>query len=490
MTQHLKKVFLLVCVSFIGALHAFEDKELEEDPFVRLQQELKEVIFHADETAQIGIKVVSLKDGVTLFEMNPNQRFIPGASLKLLTAAAALKILGPHFCFETKILSDGEIESGKLKGNLYIEGAGDPSLKSTAFEDLIFQLKLRNISEIDGDLVFDASEFDDVALGPGWMWDEKIEFRNSPVDALTMNHSAVKIWVKPSTVVKRAPFVLMQPEVPGLIIENHANMEEIEPSKTAIVVNKRDVMDKDVLRVDGKMSLKSRMLQFKIPVKNPLLYTATEFSVRLKNHHIKHLGKIRFEKRPEGATVLATYLSDPLNYLVMSMLKNNDDLYANCLFKKMGRVKYGKPGTWSNGSQSVRDALAAICQEDFAEAVILDGSGESRYNRITPHLMTAFLQTIYNEFIYAPEFINSLPVAGSDSALKKRLREHRLQGQVRVQPGSLKGVSSLSGYVTTPEHEWLAVSIMINGFIKTNKEIKLGVEDRICSILSQFSRKI
>ena len=489
MIRYLTRYFLFGCLSFFGVLHAFEDKESEEDPLIRLQQELKEVIFHADETAQIGIKIVSLKDGATLFEMNAHQKFIPGASIKLLTAAAAFKNLGPHFCFETKLFSDGEIESGKLKGNLYIEGAGDPSLKSIAFEDLIFQLKLRNILEVDGDLVFDASEFDDVALGPGWMWDEKIEFRNSPVDALTMNHSAVKVWVKPSDVVKQGPFILMQPEVPGLIIENHANMEEIEPSKTAIVVSKRDVMDRDILRVDGKMALKSRMLQFRIPVKNPLLYAATEFSVKLKNHHIKHLGKIRFEKKPEAVSVLATYLSDPLSYLVMSMLKNNDDLYANCLFKKMGRVKYGKPGTWSNGSQAVRDTLASICQEDFVDAVILDGSGESRYNRISPHLMTSFLQTMYDEFIYAPEFIASLPVAGSDQALRKRLKEHRFHGQIRVQPGTLKGVSSLSGYVTTKDHEWLAISIMINGFIKTNKEIKLGIEDRICSILSQFLRK-
>ena len=78
-----------------GWIHAFYDKELEENPVEKLKKDLHEVIFHVDPTAQIGIKVLSLNNGKVLFESNSYQRFIPGASIKLLTAAAALKIRSP-----------------------------------------------------------------------------------------------------------------------------------------------------------------------------------------------------------------------------------------------------------------------------------------------------------------------------------------------------------------------------------------------------------
>lgn len=490
MVTRIKLFFLTIFIFIWGFTYGFDDKESEENRIENLKKSLHDVIFHVDPTAQIGIRVLSLSDGKVLFESNSHQRFIPGASIKLLTAAAALKILGPNFCFETRLLTNGKIEKSKLKGNLYIEGSGDPSLVGNSFEDLIFQLKLRNIKEIEGDLVFDASEFDELPLAPGWMWDEKLEHRNAPIDALTINHSCIKIWVKPAHVTTMSPFIHIEPEIPGLLIENNANMEDVEAVKTRISVEKRNMMDKDIVHIGGVMSLKSRILEFKIPVRNPLLYAATEFSVRLKNNKIKHKGKIRFEKKPEEVEVLATHVSDSLFHLVMFMLKNNDDLYANCLFKKMGRLKYGKPGTWPNGSQSVRDFLVSICNNDITDMIILDGSGESRYNMMTPHLMTSFLKNVHDQFVFSPEFIASFPVAGVDASLKKRFRECRLNGRVRVLPGTLKGVSSLCGYITTKDKETLAFAIMINGFIKTNKEVKLEIEDRVCSILAEFSRKV
>lgn len=483
--------FLFFMIFFLTAmgLYAFYDKELDEDPVEKLKKDLHEVIFRADPMAQIGIKVISMSDGKSLFENHANQRFIPGAAVKLLTAAAALKVLGPSFCFETHLLTKGKIEENTLKGDLYIEGSGDPSLVGASFEDLIFQLKLRNIKEIEGDLVFDASEFDALPLAPGWIWDEKLEYRNAPIDALTINHSCVKIWVKPAHLVKMNPFIYIEPHVPGLIIENNATMTDVPTIRTAISVNKRNSIDKDIVNIEGIMSLKNPILEFKIPVCNPLLYAATEFSLRLKNNQINHRGKIRFEQKTEGMHILATHASDSLFHLVMFMLKNNDDLYANCLFKKMGRMKYGKPGTWPNGSQAIRDFLISTNHEDFTDIAILDGGGESRYNMMTPNFMASFLKTMYSRFVFSPEFISSIPLAGVDASLKKRFRERRLNTKIRVLPGSLKGVSSLCGYVTTKDEETLAFCIMINGFVKTNKEVKSEIEDRIASLLAQFSRK-
>lgn len=487
MCRVFRTVFFSILIGVQSVVIGFVGKDADVDSLEKLHKELQEIIAEGDPTAQIGVHILSVKTGKTVFEKNAHHRFIPGAAIKLFTAAAALQILGPSFCFDTRLLTDGQLVEGVLKGNLYIEGSGDPSLVSHSLEDLIFQLKLQNIQEIEGDLVFDASEFDKLPLAPGWMWDEKLQCRDAPVDALTINHSCIKIWVKPAQLTTMSPFIHIAPELPGILIENTAVMKEMEPSKNSISIEKRDVPDKDILQITGEMSLNSRILEFTVPVKQPLLYSATEFSVLLKKNHIMHRGKIRFGNTSESARVLANHLSESLFHLVMHMLKNNDDLYANCLFKKIGRVKYKKPGTWPNGSQSIRDFLVSIGNKDFSDVVVLDGSGESRYNMVTPQFMNEFLSRMYQHF--SPEFIASIPLAGVDSALKKRLREKQLSGKVRVLPGTLKGVSSLCGYVTTADKDTLAVTIMTNGFQRPSKEIKTEVEDRICAKLAKFSMK-
>jgi len=455
------------------------------DSLDQLQKKLREIVSQADEETQIGVHIVSIDEGKILFEKNAKHRFVPGGAIKLLTAGAALQKLGPSFCFETTLSTDGEIVDGVLKGDLYLTGSGDPSLVSHSLEDLIFQLKLQNIHEIEGDLVFDSSEFDELSLAPGWMWDDKLEYRNGPVEALTVNHSCMKIWVKPVKQKGVSPFVHIEPELPGLIIENNAKMDDIEPARNSLVVEKKENTEKDVLCIEGTMSVKSPILEFSVPVKRPSLYVATEFSVLLKNHHIKQQGKMRFESTPLKAKRLANHLSESLFHLVMHMLKHNDNLYANCFFKKIGALKYAKPGTWPTGSRALHEFLSSVGGKEWEDSILLDGSGESRYNMVSPKAMTSFLCSMYRQF--SPEFIASIPVAGIDETLKKRLKDKALKGKVRVLPGALQGVSSLNGYVTTLDGEVLAISVMVNASQSCAKTAKKEIEDKICNTLTRVS---
>lgn len=461
----------------------------EEEALLNLQKQLQKVIFHVDPAADIGIKVLSLKDGKMLFEKNSDKKFIPAGILKLMTAGAVLDILGPGYCFETKILSNGIIEDGVLKGNVYLEGSGDPSLSTSCLDDLVFQLKLMNINTIEGDVVLDTSEFDELTLAPGWMWDEKLEYRDAPVNALTINHSCVNVWVRPSHLVNVSPSVQIYPEIPGIIIENEATTASIPAKEGSLKVRKKEIPDKDIIYISGLMSLKAEMQNFKIPVKNPQLYVAAEFCEKLKQNKIKINGKVRFDLVPLKYDVIATHLSEPAFKLVAYMLKNADNLYANCFLKKIGRIKFGKPGTWPNGAQAVRDFLIQINPTTYSDLVILDGSGESRYNKLSSHQIVTFLQWMTNKFSYSPELLASMPLAGVDSVFKKRLREKKFHAKVRALTGTLQGVSSLCGFITTIDNETLAFSIISNGFIKENKEIKSEIEDEVCHILSNFSRR-
>ncbi len=153
-------------------------------------------------------------------------------------------------------------------------------------------------------------------------------------------------------------------------------------------------------------------------------------------------------------------------------MKDSDNLYSNCLFKKIGEKQYKTPGTWQKGAQAVRAFLSDTTGINGDELVIVDGDGLSRYNLVSPHQLVSFLSWMKGKFLLFPEFLASMPV----------------HGQIRAKPGTMTGISSLAGYATTKDGEVLAFAIMSNGFLKRSMEYKQNLEEKICEIMTQFSR--
>ena len=154
----------------------------------------------------------------------------------------------------------------------------------------------------------------------------------------------------------------------------------------------------------------------------------------------------------------------------------------------MGEAQFGAPGTWSKGTRAVRDFLTGQVGLDIGRVVIMDGSGLSRYNAITPHHLLEALLWIKKHFCYASEFCASLPISGVDGTLYERMNDPSLKGKIRAKTGTMTGVSSLAGYIMTEEGNELVFSIMLNGFTKDDQNYKEQIEDRLCSLLVNSSR--
>ena len=88
--------------------------------------------------ATAGVHIMDLSDGKEIYSLNSEKLLIPASTMKLATSAAALKILGPDYRFQTKIGYTGEIVDGTLTGDLVIIGGGDPALGSEYFMDHYF----------------------------------------------------------------------------------------------------------------------------------------------------------------------------------------------------------------------------------------------------------------------------------------------------------------------------------------------------------------
>ncbi len=479
----------MIVVVGLALLCSFKSKDPEKsrwtkDSAVLLQHHIEKVIQTVDPNVHVGVDVVSLDNDQRLFQKNSQQLFVPASTLKIITAATALHVLGVEYRFNTKLLSDGAIDDHLLKGNLYVKGSGDPELTVRSLEDLAFQLKLQGVQTVDGNLCIDISDFDEIAQGPGWMWDEGAEFWNSPLDALTINHSCVDIWVKPNKDFGKPPLIYLNPKTDYVIVQNKALTSVDEHT---LKVERRWMTKENVIEIKGEIPAHAKPYQISIPVEVPHMYAAFVLRDILSSHGITVSGQIIVKKAPERATELASHSSRPLSLIVEHMMKTSDNLAADMLFKKIGQVSFGAPGTWSKGTRAVREFLTKQISIDVERTVIMDGSGLSRYNLIAPYHIVQALQYMNKQFLYSSEFCASLPISGVDGSLALRMISPSIKGKVRAKTGSMTGISTICGYVTTKEGEVLAFSIMINGFTQKQEAFKAQLEDEICALLANYS---
>jgi len=486
----MKKSVLFFLIITCGVLCSFQHKEhsipVAKTEADSLHNAIERVIRAVDPDVHAGIEVFSLKENQSLFQRSENHLFMPASSLKVITGAAALHILGIDYRFDTKLYTDGRKKKHEIKGNVYIKGSGDPELSMRSLEELVFALKLQGIERIDGNICVDISEFDEIAQGPGWMWDEGAVYYNSPISSLAVNHTCIDIWVRPNTKVAEPPTIYVRPRTDYVQILSDATVSTEEDT---LSVKRRWMTKENIIDITGKIPSSAEPYYVAIPLEAPHLFTACVFRDILNKNNIGVSGEIKVKSVPEEATELASSSSRPLSQIVEQMMKDSDNLIADMLFKKMGQVRYGAPGTWQKGTRAVRDFLEKQIGLNTERVVIMDGSGLSRYNLISPHDLVASLVWMKKQFACSSEFCASLPISGIDGTLMDRMQDPALKGKIRAKTGAMTGISSISGYATTQDGNELAFSIMLNGFTKSQEQYKTQIEDRICGVLVNHSEK-
>ena len=168
------------------------------------------------------------------------------------------------------------------------------------------------------------------------------------------------------------------------------------------------------------------------------------------------------------------------------MMKESDNLSAECLFRLIGHETTAEPGGTQNGVLGVRSSLARM-GIDTAGVIVADGSGVSRYNLVSPADLVRVLEWMYDHPLLYAQFESSLPVAGTDGTLASRMKETPAEGNLRAKTGTLTGASALSGYVRTRDGELLCFSILMQ-FYPTTAAPYRAVQDSIGSFLASLTR--
>ena len=222
------------------------------------------------------------------------------------------------------------------------------------------------------------------------------------------------------------------------------------------------------------------------PVLTPLLYNRRDIFLETFMGELSKQGIVLqvysgSGQRPEGALLLCRRVHT-LDEVLLTMMKESDNLYAESVFYQLGRNANGNPATAKSSAEKVKDLIKRIGL-DASQYSIADGSGLSLYNYVSAELEVMVLRhAARNEWIDI-HLRPSLPIAGEDGTLKRRMVGTSAQGNVRAKTGSLRGVSSLAGYCTAANGHRLCFSI-INQGVRSTKHGR-DFQDKVCEILTR-----
>ncbi len=428
-----------------------------------LHRQISPVIEHSMPRAAVGIAVADAETGKILYEYNGFQAFNPASCVKLFSTSAALYGLGPEYRFKTAILYDkSQLENGTLRGNLVVRFSGDPSLTADKMNTLIARIQEGGINRIAGNVQLDSSAFEAPWYGPGWGQDDLNWYFAAPITSIILHENAVGVNLIPNPVLnKPASMAFVEnPLKPYLKLSHQVNTVTYEESMTACEIN-LSVDSDNHIHFNGCWPTSAEPQLMKVAIKNPDFLAKQLLSHYFKEHNIQIDGAIVAGHSSEKLSVMASIESLPLKNLVSTVLKDSNNVYAECITKALGRQIYHQ-GSFLAGSRAIKSILHKKADINFDQAVLVDGSGQSRYDLITPRQFVRLLYVMKNDQALSDIFINALPESGTDGTLKNRLLSPDLAHHIHAKTGTLQGVSTLSGYMTTKSGKPLIFSIMLN----------------------------
>lgn len=421
--------------------------------------------------ASVGIHVERARDGQVLYSRGSDRLLIPASNQKILTTLAALHRFGPTHRFSTRIWSSKSPNVDGAVPELIVEGGGDPAMNSEDWWRLAADLRRDGLRGVQGDLRIDDTHYDPPGWHPSW---GRVSARayHAPIGALSANYGSFFVSISPQRTVGGAADVYIDPPVEYLRLSNRTKTGD-SSARARLRVDRvpgGEGREEEIVRVDGIARQGDQADVIPRSVLDPGLYAGSLLALQLAANHIFLDGNVRRAPRGDADSVLI--LDRPgrsLSEIVQLCMKYSNNSIAESLVKNLGAFagptaegKAPKQGTWVTGIRALREELTAL-GIDLGESRIVDGSGLSTKNRVTPRVFVEALSAASRDFELGPEFIAALPIAERDGTLERRIDGGA--GRIRAKTGLLgdAGVSALSGYAEREDGETLVFSILVNG---------------------------
>ncbi|MDS0788239.1 serine-type D-Ala-D-Ala carboxypeptidase [Proteus vulgaris] len=409
------------------------------------------------EGTQVGLITQPVGPASPNLNYHADQLALPASTQKVVTALAALLQLGGDYQFTTTMETEGKIKNDQLNGDLIFRFSGDPTLTRQQLRGMVAVLKQSGITKVHGDLLIDTSAFSSHDKAPGWVWNDMTQCFSAPPSAAIVDKNCFSVLLQSGNkdgdiaTIRKASFY------PVTVL---SEVETYEKGSTRTRFCELDVTVRDLNTyvITGCIPKRDDAVPLMFSIQDGAHWAGTILKEELQRANIELDGYIKrrsYVKAP--VTVLAQTQSKPLHNLLTTMLKESDNMIADTVFRTIGREYYGVAGTWRSGAEATRAILKQKAGIDLGNTVMVDGSGLSRHNLISPATMMQVLQYIgqhENEL----NFITMLPLSGHDGTLQYRggFHEAGVDGKVSAKTGSLKGVYNLAGFMTTANGQKVA----------------------------------
>lgn len=435
-----------------------------------------------------GVSIRHASTGEVIYNHLGDTRLHPASSIKLLTGAAALEVLGEEFRFTTEVLSDGIIQGSVLHGNIYLKGKGDPTLLKEDFDTLAKSLREKGIKQVNGNLIGDDTWYDNVRLSPDITWTDEPYYYAAQVSALTASPNkdydsgTVIVEAFPNKTVGKSAVIMVYPETDVMNVINRSTTVGRKVSRDITITRQHGT---NTILIDGTIPIESNSAREWITVWEPSLYALNLFEKSLRDQGILFTGQplVTLGETPAKAVVLTSKESIPLKELFIPFMKLSNNGIAEVLAKEMGKSVHGE-GSWKNGLKVIEEyAGKAGLNRDVIQ--LRDASGMSYISTISANELSRLLYEVQKEPWY-DTFLTSLPVAGnSDRFIGGTLRNRvNMKGNVKAKTGRLLAVSSITGYAETKDGETMTFSVVINNHVDGVKP----VEDLIVSEITNYKK--
>jgi D-alanyl-D-alanine carboxypeptidase/D-alanyl-D-alanine-endopeptidase (penicillin-binding protein 4) len=388
-----------------------------------LRRQISPLLEHLLPRAAVGIAVADAKTGHIIYEHNAFQAFNPASCAKLFSTSAALYELGPDYHFKTEALyNKSQLADGTLNGNLSLRFSGDPSLTVDKLKSLVNRVHEAGVRRITGNVEIDNTAFAAPWYGPGWSQEDLNWYFAAPITSVILNQNAVGVNITSNPTLNNPASLKLEdgPLKSFLQISHTVNTVTYEESMKACEIN-IDTDAENHIHFQGCWPSSQQSQRLNVSIRNPDALAKKVLAQFLKEENIQLDGNIITRRSPEKLTVLASIDSLPLKALVTTLLKDSNNIYAECITKALGRQVYHQ-GTFLAGSRAIKSILKKQADINFDQSVLVDGSGQSRYDLVTPRQIVRLLYVMQNENKLSDIFINALPESGTDGTLKGRFQ--------------------------------------------------------------------
>ena len=402
-----------------------------------------DLVAAADLGGRVGFAVADARTGQMLEVFNPLRALPPASVMKAITSAYALDRLGPGYRFRTRIMADGPITNGRLDGDLWLVGSGDPVFDTDALQAMTAAMQATGLREVTGQLRLAAGALPYVAaIDP----EQPSHVGYNPaVSGLNLNFNRVHFeWLRVGdgyTVRMDARSATLRPPV------SMARMRIADRDLPVYTYAASDAREDWTVARTALGDAGSRWL----PVRHPHLYMAEVFQVLARSHGIVLDGPVEGTMPPEGAVTVVEHASEPLADILRGMMLWSTNLTAEVMGLAATQAGGVRPDDLPASAAEMGAWMAA--RWGARNVDLIDHSGLGGQSRVRPQDMVQGLVSAGTTGMLR-RLMKDIPMRDADGNL---LPDHPVQ--VVAKTGTLNFVSTLAGYARTGSGRDLAFAV-------------------------------